>query len=102
MKLSTAAVKSSGALNSWRVSASVGGLVRAKMDAMAGAEARRKPADVKTIERVVRVRSWRKRLWRAVEPGDSTMAFVRIGYQDFAEETSCTPILVAYKRQCEG
>jgi len=102
MKLSTAAVKSSGALKSLRVSASVGGLVRAKMDAMAGAEARRKPADVKTIEREVRVRSWRKRLWRAVEPGDSTTSFVRNAHQVHAEEHSCTPILVAYKRHCEG
>ena len=101
MKLSTAAVKSSGALKSLRVSASVGGLVRARITAMAGAEARRKPADVKTIERVVRVKSWRKRLWRAVEPGDSTKGFVKTSYQNHAEETSCTPILVAYERHCE-
>lgn len=72
MKRSTAAANSSGALNSLRVSASVGGLVRASMEAMAGAEARRKPPVVKTIESVVRVRSWRKRVWRAVEPGEST------------------------------
>lgn len=75
-----AAVKSSGASKSLRVSASVGGLVRAKMDAMAGAVASRKPAEVKTIERVVRVRSWRKRLWRAVEPGNSMIGFVRGTY----------------------
>lgn len=77
MKLSTAAAKSSGALKCWSVSASVGGFVRAKIDAMAGAVARRKPAEVKTIERVVRVSSWRKRLWRAVEIGGSTTGLIR-------------------------
>jgi len=100
MKLSTAAAKSSGASKSVRVSASVGGFVRAKMDAMAGAEARRKPADVKTIEREVRVRSWRKRVWRAVEPGDSVTGFVRSAYRKSAGETLGTPILVAYERHC--
>ena len=42
------------------------------MAAMAGAEARRKPADVKATERAERVSNWRKRVWRAVEPGNST------------------------------
>ena len=62
-------MRSSSEVNSLRDSSSEGAFTRARMDAMAGAEAIMKPPVVKTRERVVRARSCRKRDWRAVADG---------------------------------
>lgn len=52
-------------------SASVGPDMRVTMDAMAGAVARRKPADVKKIEKADIVMIRRKRARRRLEEGDA-------------------------------
>lgn len=62
---------SSGALYKARDSASVGADMRATMEAIAGAEAIRKPADVKTTEKVPMVSIRRRRARRRLGLGDA-------------------------------
>lgn len=52
-------------------SASVGADIRATIDAMAGAVARRKPADVKKIDKAEIVRIRRSRARRRLNEGDT-------------------------------
>ena len=65
------AATSSGVWYKATESASVGADISTTIEAMAGAVARRKPADVKNIERADIVRIRRKRARRRLDEGDA-------------------------------